>query len=147
MDTLKCKLKFSFFDLLICFGILIAVLFFLFRPRGVERYAEYTLLITADAYVSSALTVGRTVLDGVSKETCGTILSVQEEPLARETRNGVFYEKGKSRFTVTVAGIGREKNGLFSIGGFAPLPGKTFCMHAPCFAECVCLSVRLGDRV
>lgn len=147
MDALKCKLKFSFFDILLCFVIASAVLFVLFRPKGIERYAEYTLLINAGEYCASALTVGRTVLDGASKEICGTILSVHTEPFLQENRNGTITVPEKKRFFVTVAGTGHEKNGCFTIGGFSPIPGKTIFLHAPCFAEGVCLSVRLGDKI
>ena len=138
-------MKFSLFDILLCIAIAAGVLFFIHRPEKPNFGIRYTLLCTADAALAAHIKEGARVLDGVGKAFCGEIRAVCTEDALLETAEGVFRDPCKKRITLTVEGKGYEENAVFRIGTLTLAPGKIVCMHAPCFLECICLSVQRSD--
>lgn len=141
MVSRKCKLKFAFIDIIICFLLIAGLLFWLFRPKGELVLGEYTLLLTVPKEYAASFSVGEPLLDGVGKGMCGSIFRVTEEADRGETAAGVYTKATHKRIFLTVHGEAKRRGESLCFGTLSPLPGKRVYLHMPCVCEGICLSV------
>ena len=108
-------------------------------PREEKIAVEYRVLFSLEHPFDEAFRMGAPLLDGVSKEICGTVSSVEALPFYVEGADGTVRDGQRTRLIVTVRAEGVRRGDEIRIGSFSPLPGKRLYLHAPCVTEGICL--------